>query len=46
MMPKSRELRTVGKIQNIWGELKGIQFDRIETIVVANKVIKQFNNFY
>jgi hypothetical protein len=28
MMPKSREIRTVGKIQNLWGELKGIQFDR------------------
>ena len=28
MMPIFRELRTVGKIQNIWGELKGIQFDR------------------
>jgi len=29
MMPIFRELRTVGKIQNIWGELKGIQFDRM-----------------
>ena len=28
MMPIFRELRTIGKIQNIWGELKCIQFDR------------------
>jgi hypothetical protein len=28
MMPIFHELRTAGKIQNIWGELKGIQFDR------------------
>ena len=33
MMPKSRELRTIGKIQNIWGELKGIQFDRNDAII-------------
>lgn len=33
MMPKSREFRTVGKIQNIWGELKGIQFDRNGTSI-------------
>jgi hypothetical protein len=33
MMPKSREFRTVGKIQNIWGELKGIQFDRNDTSI-------------
>ena len=27
-MPIFHELRTAGKIQNIWGELKGIQYDR------------------
>jgi hypothetical protein len=33
MMSKSRELRTIGKIQNIWGELEGIQFDRNDTSI-------------
>jgi hypothetical protein len=41
MMPKSRELRTVGKIRNIWGELKGIQFDRNDTSI--KKVFSVFN---
>ncbi len=41
MMPKSHELRTVGKIQNIWGDLKGIHFDRNDTSIKT--VISVFN---
>jgi hypothetical protein len=33
MMPIFCKLRTAGKIQNIWGELKGIQFDRNDTSI-------------
>ena len=48
MIPIFRELRTTGKIQHIWGELKGIQFDRndasIKTVFfVFNPIALVFN---
>ena len=42
-MPKSREFRTAGKIQNIWGGLKGIQFDRNDASIKT--VFSVFNPY-